>query len=329
MYLLFKDFDIETSTSSNLDQCKNDFLVIEASTGQKFVQVIKYCNSNKPTLAPSPLLINSGTVKIRFKSDNAITGRGFLLEATSYDPTKGKPTQKTITVSKDAASEKPKEVLSNVKPKKTKYDVPVTPYVLTSGTDVSPELENMSGNDTKPMGNNTVLETTQRRKKKNKETDWTIFTIAAFSCFVVILIIFVTVISVRKCMSGQRGNAKFLPAVSGKELEIQRRNVESVHEISRSKEAAASRHDEQFSQMKSPAGSIAHAGDEEEEGGASEKEPLTRAIVNHDTKTNRERQKSIIDMYSDGADVEVHGQASCSPEMKDTTLQLSQTETVI
>ena len=311
MFLLFKEFDVEASKTDGVNQCVNDFVSIEELHTGKPAKPIKYCNSNRPVIAPLPLAVSTSKVRINFKSDDAIVAKGFLLEVTSYDPRQGKPTEKAIIPKGTKELDTPENILKNV---------PLATSVSKLSSDVVKKDLNKNVSDTASSRN--ITNHHPKKEKKKLETDWTIFTVAAFSCVVFILIVFVTVISLRKCTSRYRGeSSKFLPAVT---KNVKDTSNETSAVLLRSKKAfEIARTDEQYCEMKSPAGSItiAHS---EHGSDHSENEPLKADIVNHTLR--REARRSFIDMYTDGATVdesreaERQGAESISPDPAETIL---------
>lgn len=309
IFLLFKEFDVEASKKVGKEQCVNDFILIEEFQTGKPAKQVRYCNSNKPVIAPVPLEMSASQIRIRFKSDDAIVAKGFLLEVTSYDPRQGKPTEKAMI---------PPATKYPVTPENLQKNVPLATSISKLSSDIV--KKNLNNNDTASSRNDTKQY--PKKEKKSLGTDWTIFTVAAFSCVVFTLIVFVTVISLRKCTSRYRGNSsKFLPAVT---KNVKDTSSETSAVLLRSKKTfEIARTDEQFCEMKSPAGSItvAHS---EHGSDHSENEPLKADIVNHTLR--REARRSFIDMYTDCATMDESreeqgkGAEAISPEPGETIL---------
>eukprot|EP00794_Sanderia_malayensis_P012009 gene12009-13249_t len=334
IYLLFKAFDVEAGSLDATEKCKNDYLSIESYTAGSSLKY-KYCNSDKPVIAPRPILVKSNQLRLEFKSDNAIVGKGFLVQVTTYDPTKPKPTDKSVT-KPDDRSRAPKEVLSNVDNKKAK----------TPPANITPKLLQHATFRTTPNGGfnkmNNSINTTRnnslggkRTKKKKNKTDWTIIMVASFSLVVFILVVFVSVISLRKWMSGGRNNAKHGPAIiklSQKQDGIERQGGDRKHfSISRNSG------DDQLCQLRSPAGSIIQAAEDDEEIDIEKAEnaPLTTAIVSHEAEVKINRPRSYINMYSEEAELEAIQEDISSVKNNEKThsqpekLVIKETETVI
>ena len=294
IYLLFKFFDIESSKKVGSEECLNDFVMVEGfDVKQNSLARKRYCNSNRPPTDGSAIVLEAKKISIRFKSDNVITGKGFLLQLTAYDPRKVLPKTEQpkieLTTGNLKNVDEKENDLKSTKASVVKSKLSTSRVLASHGANGLNTSRNING------GNITVNESQVKKKIKNDEPDWTIITVAAFSCFVFVLILFVTVISIRKCTSRYSGESgKFLPAISKKGAKDSQYETREV--LMKSKKSyPVYDNDEHFCEMRSPAGSIqvAHSesGSEPEE-----QQPLKADIVNHTLK--RETRK--IDMYTDG-----------------------------
>lgn len=299
VYVSFKAFDVESGEKVGQEDCHNDFVSIQGFDEHgKPGRQTKYCNSQRPLMSGASDVLDARKMIIKFKSDNAIAGKGFLLEVTAFDPSKGKPVK--IPPSMQKTTQNPNAVLGyNEVEFKTTFSTDASSGISTSKvviTNGSREGNaSRSSNDTALNGKHAV------KKKVAEEPDWTIFTVAAFSCFVFILIVFVTVVSIRKCTSQYRGESgKFLPAISKKGTKDP--SYETNEGLLNKKAILSQANvDEQFCEMNSPAGSI-QVGHCESGSDNGEQEQLTADIVNHTLK----REARTIDMYTDGAEITEH-----------------------
>ena len=292
IYVLFKVFDIEASKKIDSQECLNDFVLIRgiAEKGRSN-KGERYCNSRKPPINNTPIVFETKHLSIKFKSDDVITGKGFLLELTSYDPRIGvPPTEKP----KDRmATQNPNVLTTNQKGGQLETTRGAVVKSKIFGTDVLASKKILTSN--RPDVNNVTVNEGQVKKKSKGEPDWTIITVTSFSCFVFFLIVFVTVISLRKCTSRYHGDSgKFFPAISKNHAKPPQTKTREVL-LKSKKSFPVTDNDEEFCELKSPAGSIqvAHSlsGSESEE-----RQPLRADIVNHTLR----REARVIDMYTDG-----------------------------
>lgn len=294
IYISFKSFDVEASRKVGAEHCLNDFLLIQGFSKEgEPGSVLRYCNSHKPPTDDKPLYLDVGKVRIQFKSDDVIAGKGFHLQVTAYDPsevrTKEMPPMVTTQYPKSVTDDN----IEKIQPKTSEFTTK-SPGIFTAKF-FSSQMPVGHNASERSNGKNVTLNERHPVKKDKGEPDWTVITVAAFSCFVFILIVFVTVISIRKCTSRYSGESgKFLPAITKKGTKDQSYGANEGR--MRTKKISLSQsHDEQFCEMKSPAGSIqvAHIENCSEIG---EDEPLKADIVNHTLQQN----VRTIDMYTDG-----------------------------
>jgi len=286
IFVLFKAFDIEPSKTINSQECLNDFVLLERIDGKgKSHGGQRYCNSRKPPTHPTPIVFETKKLSIRFKSDDVITGKGFLIELTSYDPSKGIPTTKPSNGAMTTKHPRITSLGSKDDQVKTTKSVIVKSKIVTSRFSASYS----------PKSNNMTINGSQVKKKSKDEPDWTIITVASFSCFVFILIVFVTVISIRKCTSRYHGESgKFLPAISKKVPKDSQNETNKMLQKSK-KSFPVPESSQQFCEVKSPAGSIEvpHSSAESD---SDEQQPMRADIVNHTLRQDDRK----IDMYTDG-----------------------------
>ena len=311
IYAVFKVFDIEASKMTDSQECTNDFVLIQVvdEKGRPH-KGSKFCNSKKPLTDGTPIVFDANQLSIRFKSDDVITGKGFLLELTLYDPRKGIPENRqpklTTTNPHIQGNDRKDGLLETTK------SLMLESTVFMSKVLASEEFHE----NNRPRTNNMTVNESQVKKKSKKEPDWTIITVASFSCFVFFLIVFVTVISVRKCTSRYHGESgKFLPAISKKQTKASQSSTNDVL-IKSKKSFPVADGEEQLCELKSPAGSIQPAysssGSENDE-----KQPLKADIVNHALK----REARTIDMYTDGEnDTEVESSEAAAGTSSPSTV---------
>ena len=224
-FLAVVNFDIETSTR-NGEVCYSDFLRIYAINGKSSNMIGNYCNSNKPRKV---LAIDADTIMLQFKSDNAISGKGFLIEISNYDPTKPEPTKRlTVTSSSKRNDSRMKgSTISASHSSKPPSTLSTDPIKQTTKGQHVPELARGT--------NHTFI----NRKVKNgddgdSDDTWTVIVIGSFGGVIVMLSIIVATIKIKRylqfrdALAMQASKAASVKLISSKSKEKSKaKNVSS------------------------------------------------------------------------------------------------------